>query len=151
MNNQNRMWILGASDPEMRTIETLLIECGERVVYDAAGEHDTLNMVIYRDQSRSVSISLRGPNFPDSLVGQVIAELARLGALPASWHRIGYFTHVVTDNDYGHSPLASIAQDPELGWIIQLANEKPHGSPVVGVIPQDLVLCAARSMLDDPL
>lgn len=29
----NRVWILGASDPEMEAIEALLRECGERVVY----------------------------------------------------------------------------------------------------------------------
>jgi hypothetical protein len=35
----NRIWILGASDPEMQAIETLLRECGEQVVYavDARG------------------------------------------------------------------------------------------------------------------
>lgn len=30
---QNRIWILGASDPEMTAIESLLRQCGERVVY----------------------------------------------------------------------------------------------------------------------
>src|SRR5690554_2014539 len=33
--SSNRLWILGASDPEMAAIEGLLRECGERVVYAA--------------------------------------------------------------------------------------------------------------------
>ncbi len=30
---ESRLWILGASDPEMEAIENLLRECGEHVVY----------------------------------------------------------------------------------------------------------------------
>lgn len=33
--SSNRLWILGASDPEMAAIEGLLRECGERVAYAA--------------------------------------------------------------------------------------------------------------------
>lgn len=48
----NRIWVLGAPDPEMNLIERILRECGETVVYaaDRAGERVT-PATAYRGES----------------------------------------------------------------------------------------------------
>src|SRR5690606_38920003 len=119
MTNRNRIWVLGAPDPEMAAIESLLRECGERVEYalDDRGERVT-PATAYRCPPLKVPagstvyaveciatlpkgwarIDHHRPGDPGygrppaeflsaSSIGQVIAELARLGKLPVG---IGY-------------------------------------------------------------
>ena len=55
MSNASRVWILGASDPEMQAIETLLRECGERVEY-ATSDADGLVRVTAANAYRGVTM-----------------------------------------------------------------------------------------------
>lgn len=118
-----RLWILGASDPEMEAIEALLREAGEEVQYacgpDGRRVHPggayratlpavapgTTIYLVECDGTRPEGAEVividhhrpgdpgygRQPEdfLPASSLGQVIAELARLGSLPpqARWHR----------------------------------------------------------------
>src|SRR5690606_1122518 len=112
-----RLWILGAPDPEMAAIESLLRECGERVEYalDDRGERVTAatayrcpvpevpeGATVYAVECLDavpegwVRIDHHRPGdpgygrppsefLPASSLGQVIAELSRLGRLPVVW------------------------------------------------------------------
>src|SRR5690606_23721093 len=111
----DRVWILGAPDPEMEAIETLLRECGERVEYaiDDRGQRVSpatayrcpplkvpAGSTVYAVECIDVlpegvvRIDHHRPGDPGygrppaefmaaSSIGQVIAELTRLGKLPA--------------------------------------------------------------------
>src|SRR5690606_21074976 len=117
----DRIWILGAPDPEMAAIESLLRDCGERVVYALSdrGERVTpstayrcplpevpAGSTVYAVECSDtlpdgwVRIDHHRPGEPGygrppaefmaaSSLGQVIAELARLGRLPEAWPRLG--------------------------------------------------------------
>lgn len=123
----DRIWILGAADPEMQAIESLLRECGETVVYATidgrrvsggeayraecpaelqGGNGESLTKVCRVEcawdhsyeslQCIVATIDHHRPGDPGfgeppeeflraSSLGQVIAELSRLGALPSTW------------------------------------------------------------------
>lgn len=123
----NRLWLLGADDPEMRAIENLLHECGERVahaldangarvvpsgMYLAAGPWPAEGTeatylvecawagvgsvpkahgrVVQIDHHRPGDVGFGRPPaefLQASSLGQVVAELARLGVLPKEWKR----------------------------------------------------------------
>lgn len=124
----NRIWILGAPDPEMEMIEKLLRECGESVAHAHARGARVHPGTAYRgeyveyvthcglagtpgetwylvecdlpipDGAEKVVIDHHRPGDPGygrppsefleaSSIGQVIAELARLGRLP--WEPVG--------------------------------------------------------------
>lgn len=129
----NRIWILGAADPEMMATETLLRSCGETLMYASpthgvrchagnAYSHETqvhTGMLVrevaqdgdfrvytvecatpivdavtcdvtHIDHHRPGDPGFGAPPeefFRASSLGQVISELARLGALPESWTR----------------------------------------------------------------
>lgn len=71
-----------------------------------------------------------------SSIGQVIAELARLRRLPASWVRPSWApTGAVTCGAFAHMRMTLATQVTHQGWIV--------GSDVSIEIPDDLVLAAA--------
>lgn len=126
-----RLWILGAADPEMSAIESLLTECGEHIAHaqigGVGGRRVTAGEAYRADCHRYatdcdeagdttetwylvectvptpagcpvVRIDHHRPGDPGygvppaeflrgSSLGQIVAELARLGLLPASWTR----------------------------------------------------------------
>jgi hypothetical protein len=102
----DRLWMLGAADPEMEAIEALLLECGERVTYATADGHRVTGGTAYRadpvpgathwvecespGQAREVIIDHHRPGDPGygrppaefllaSSIGQVIAALIDAG------------------------------------------------------------------------
>lgn len=185
-----RLWILGASDPEMAAIEALLVECGEAV------EHATVDGVrvhggnMYRaDSPRHELLWLNGygaiyavecswehvdgetgdvqhldhhrpgdPGYgrppaeflPASSVGQVIAELARLGVLPvALGARVDGV--VLADGTRGQLAPGQLARRTYLQSGCSLHPDGCETGPawVVGtaaghwLVPDELVLAAA--------
>lgn len=169
-----RLWILGASDPEMDAIETLLRECGENVEYavDARGDrvqpatayravrgalydcadvtYEVECMVEDRasiESERCFTIDhhrLGDPGYgrppseflAASSIGQVIAELARLGQLPKSWP--------VTDSGVP-SIVGSIAARQGRAATVTRGLASMMGVPqwYGQIIPRDIVLTAA--------
>jgi hypothetical protein len=117
----NRVWVLGAPDPEMEMIEKLLRDCGETVVHATTPDGQRVRTeTAYRCPAPEVPegatvyavecidvlpdgwvrIDHHRPGDPGygrppseflaaSSLGQVIAELARLGRLPQSWETSG--------------------------------------------------------------
>ena len=110
-----RLWVLGSADPEMERIEKLLAECGEDYVHASRNGERVRGGDAYRcdpvegathwvecespGQEREAVIDHHRPGDPGygrppddflsaSSIGQVISELARLGALPESWERL---------------------------------------------------------------
>jgi hypothetical protein len=69
--NNNRLWILGADDPEMSTIEKLLIAAGERVAYaEIAGDRVT-SSTAYQGTSH-----------------QYIMDYEQAGDIPEMWYLV---------------------------------------------------------------
>lgn len=157
--NTNRIWILGASDPEMSAIENLLRACGETVQYaevdgqrvhpgnayrcpvPAVPEGATAYAVECIDiipKKGWVRIDHHRPGDPGygrppedfmtaSSIGQVIAELARLGRLPTTWRK-----HDWTPGVYYYAPTftpaAYSAASPSISrWIVGDRFEIPYG------------------------
>lgn len=100
----NRVWVLGASDPEMEAIEALLRECGETVVYaaDARGERVHPGNA-YRCET---------PDVPD---GCEVYAVECIDVLPDGWHRIDH--HRPGDPGYGRPPSEFLAAS-SLGQVI---------------------------------
>lgn len=183
-----RLWILGASDPEMAAIEGLLRECGERYgvnphfayayaqhggarvspgnAYRAsshryavdcgpAGQDETWYLVEcdvpVPDCARRVVIDHHRPGdpgygrppsefLPASSLGQVIAELARLGALPSGWTRPLNHCGAGTPGEWrlrGYRGVWMVGEP----W--KYAGEVQPGHFQGVEVPRDLVLAAA--------
>lgn len=147
------LWILGADDAEMRAIESLLRECGQRVHYacDRSGQRvrpgmDGYDAIVTGDPVIAVEVAgpwgqpqidhhgshERASWGPDrflaaSSIGQVIERLAAMGVLPASWST-------------GHGALAEgLHQHPELGGLWCVGARFGYAD----VIPAALVFEAA--------
>lgn len=180
MSNNNRLWILGASDPEMAAIERLLAECGESVAYAVGPDGERVhpgnayrsvgfrpagtNDLCTRDTREVYLVECGGDLPPDakvidhhrpgdpgygrppeeflpaSSIGQVIAELARIGRL--SWP--------MRSTDY--CPTAAGVQyavpdwgaDPWGVWIVSgRASSIEEGGAPWAPIPPHIVMTAA--------
>src|SRR5690606_7379281 len=87
----DRIWILGASDPEMEAIEGLLRECGETMIYatDESGR---------RGQPGD---AYRCPG-PEVAEGATVYAGECIDVLPEGWVRISH--HRPGDPGYGRPP-----------------------------------------------
>lgn len=187
----NRVWILGASDPEMEMIEELLRACGEEVIHalDDRGERvhpgnayrcptpevpdgatvyaveciDTLPEGWVRiDHHRPGDPGYgRSPEefLPASSIGQVIAELARLGRLPPAPRQAGGISSSIYDDGWdrgfpswvpwqrGHqlsvgTPGQWVLRGYRGLWAVGEAVESPRHY-LVAYVPTDFILAAA--------
>ena len=87
----DRVWILGAPDPEMEAIETLLRECGERVEY----------AIDDRGQRVSPATAYRCPPLKVP-AGSTVYAVECFDVLPEGWVRIDH--HRPGDPGYGRQP-----------------------------------------------
>lgn len=87
----NRVWILGASDPEMELIERLLRQCGESVVY-ATDENG-------RRVHPGNAYRCPTPSVPE---GATVYAVECIDVLPEGWIRIDH--HRPGDPGYGCPP-----------------------------------------------
>lgn len=92
----NRVWVLGAEDPEMTAIEPLLRECGEHIVYalDKHGERVT------------PATAYRCP-VPEVPAGSTVYAVECIDTLPDGWARIDH--HRPGDPGYGRPPAEFMA------------------------------------------
>jgi hypothetical protein len=178
-----RIWILGAPDPEMAAIESLLRECGETIVHavDATGQRvhpgnayradcppdlqggmGEIFDTVYRvecawDPSWEslacpvTTIDHHRPGDPGfgrppseflsaSSLGQVIAELARLGVLPETWERPRNHYGAGSPGEWrltGYRGLWMVAEP----WTYRGVVQPRHYQGVT--VPRELVLTAA--------
>lgn len=89
--SQNRIWVLGASDPEMELIENLLRQCGETIIYatDASGQR------VHPGSAYRCPV----PSVPD---GSTVYAVECIDVLPSGWRRIDH--HRPGDPGYGRPP-----------------------------------------------
>lgn len=87
----NRIWVLGAPDPEMALIENLLRQCGETIIYatDASGKR------VHPGNAYRCPI----PVVPD---GSTVYAVECIDVLPDGWVRIDH--HRPGDPGYGCPP-----------------------------------------------
>lgn len=88
---QNRIWVLGASDPEMELIEYLLRKCGESVVY-ATDENGNR---VHPGNAYRCPV----PEVPE---GATVYAVECIDVLPEGWVRIDH--HRPGDPGYGCPP-----------------------------------------------
>lgn len=102
----NRVWILGAPDPEMAAIESLLRECGEHVEYalDNRGERVT------------PATAYRCP-LPEVAVGSPVYAVECIDVLPKGWVRIDH--HRPGDPGYGRPPAEYLTAS-SIGQVISV-------------------------------
>lgn len=105
----NRVWVLGAEDPEMTAIESLLRECGEHIVYalDKHGERVT------------PATAYRCP-VPEVPAGSTVYAVECIDTLPAGWVRVDH--HRQGDPGYGRPPREFLAASSIGQVIIELAR-----------------------------
>src|SRR5690606_27893763 len=89
--SQNRIWVLGASDPEMELIEKLLIKCGESVVYAT----DENGKRVHPGNAYRCPV----PAVPE---GAMVYAVECIDVLPEGWVRIDHHRH--GDPGYGQPP-----------------------------------------------
>lgn len=89
---QNRIWILGASDTEMNLIENLLWVYGESVIYatDESGQR------VHQDNAYRCPI-------PEVPAGSTVYAVECIDTLPEGWVRIDH--HRPGDPGYGQPPI----------------------------------------------
>lgn len=129
----DRIWILGAPDPEMEQIERLLRECGEQIIY-ATGEDG-------RRVHPGNAYRCPVPEVPE---GSMVYAVECIDVLPDGWVRIDH--HRPRDPGYAKPPVwffeaSSIGQVlTELAWLGQLPDwpeaawpYRLYGRPRVGV------------------
>lgn len=157
-----RLWILGASDPEMEAIEALLRECGEQVTYATVGGRRVDAGSAYRadpvpgatnwvecespGQAREVVVDHHHPGDPGygrppaeflrgSSIGQVIAALA---AAPASeTGPLGRWTRTGLQASPGHGTLVY----ERAAWHVAVRGRVGYARWVT--VPPALVFAAA--------
>lgn len=165
-----RIWILGAPDPEMEAIESLLIECGETVVHATSSGKRVHPGNAYRADIPSVPegaevyavecvdvlpdgwyrIDHHRPGDPGfgrppeeflsaSSMGQVIGELARLGALPKTWGT--YSETRVLGSGVLSTDVDNHEIDGELRW--HVAQHWRENMARMLRIPRNLIMIAA--------
>lgn len=118
---QNRIWILGAPDPEMELIESLLRECGEEIIHatDESG----------RRVHPGNAYRCPTPDVPD---GATVYAVECIDVLPEGWVRIDH--HRPGDPGYGQPPeeflpASSIGQViAELSIMRTWREETPEGN-----------------------
>ena len=100
----NRLWILGAPDPEMQAIETLLRECGERVAYalDERGERVHAGNA-YADGCTWYSPEQPDPTAPGAVAGEDYT-LYCVECAPTARDRVRIDHHRPGDPGYGRPP-----------------------------------------------
>lgn len=131
--NNNRIWILGASDPEMSAIETLLTECGEIVVF-----------ALGLDGLRVSPREMYRARLTTSAVADVVYEVECMIEDRASIVAPLCFTidhHRLGDPGYGRSP-AEFFQASSIGQVItalRALDRLPNGWN----IPDDILFTAA--------
>lgn len=156
-----RVWILGASDPEMSAIEALLNECGERVAYAVSEGRRVTPATAYR----ATAVQYADGCAPSDTTSDWY--LVECGApTPAGARRVIIDHHRPGDPGFGRPPseffpASSIGQvymalrrhyvawhDRE-GWITSDGGEPRDvggqliGLPYADVVPHHLVLVAA--------
>lgn len=153
-----RLWVLGSADPEMERIEELLRTVGEDYVHATRNGERVRGGDAYRcdpvegathwvecespGQEREAVIDHHRPGDPGygrppddflsaSSIGQVISELARLGALPESWERLSGVPGAFPAGAFIDRVWGSASPR----WLI--------GAGTWIVVPHALILCAA--------
>lgn len=115
-----RVWILGAPDPEMEAIESLLRECGETVIYATSEDG--------RRVHPSNAYRCPVPEVPED---STVYAVECIGELPEEWARIDH--HRAGDPGFGRPPkdfmaASSIGQViAELATIRWWREETPEG------------------------
>lgn len=101
---QNRIWILGAPDPEMELIERLLQECGESIIYatDESGRR------VHPGNAYRCPV----PSVPG---GSRVYAVECIDVLPEGWVRIDH--HRPGDPGYGRPP-EEFLEASSLGQVI---------------------------------
>lgn len=89
--HRNRVWILGASDPEMELIERLLRKCGEKIIYAT----DENGRRVHQGNAYRCPV----PAVPD---GATVYAVECIDVLPEGWVRIDH--HRPGDPGYGCPP-----------------------------------------------
>ncbi len=159
MNSINRLWVLGAGDPEMAAIERLLTDAGERVAYASIG----VDRVHPGNAYRFTSPLLAACN---SECVPILVECAPAPANKGSWltpisvdhHRPGDPGYGGHPEDFVHS--SSIGQVFHLlhatgdtsrftlfssGWTLENRERDASGDSLLHTVdvPAEYVLCAA--------
>src|SRR5690606_1144896 len=88
---RNRIWVLGASDPEMELIEFILRKCGEEIIYAA----DESGLRVHPGNAYRCPV----PEVPE---GATVYAVECIGELPEGWVRIDH--HRPGDPGYGCPP-----------------------------------------------
>src|SRR5690606_2809265 len=100
----NRVWVLGAPDPEMKAIEALLRECGERVEYALSDRGERVTpATAYRCPPLKVP------------AGSTVYAVECFDVLPDGWVRIDH--HRPGDPGYG-CPPAEFMSASSIGQVI---------------------------------
>lgn len=129
----DRIWVLGAPDPEMEMIERLLRQCGEEIIYAT----DKDGRRVHPGNAYRCPV----PAVPE---GSTVYAVECIEILPDGWARIDH--HRPRDPGYAKSPAwffeaSSIGQViTELAWLGQLPDwpeaawpYRLYGRPRVGV------------------
>lgn len=167
----SRLWVLGAPDPEMEAIERLLTEAGEPIMYATADGRRVHPGSAYRCDpvtathyvecapvggrpADAVIIDHHQPGDPGygrppaeflaaSSIGQVVAELARLGALErisAAWHEDTCGDGEDTPSWTGDGWVVRVGDDVPFSCGVECCGVEHHGSRY---IPHDIIVTAA--------
>lgn len=135
--NNNRLWILGASDPEMSAIEKLLTECGEKFAYGTVGGNRVHPGNAYKCDGYTLDGEYYTRYAGDLFLVECDGDLYNIDSTPISidHHRPG-------DPGFGKPPEEFWAGS-SLGQVISTLTGQRDSAATAAVLPQDLVLIAA--------
>lgn len=125
----DRIWILGAPDPEMAAIESLLRECGERVEYALSD----------RGERVTAATAYRCP-VPEAPEGATVYAVECFDVLPDGWVRIDH--HRPGDPGYGRPPAEFFAAS-SIGQVLDVLGIASRREDVVLAAAADHCLAAA--------
>ena len=138
------LWVLGAPDPEMAAIETVLRECNQRVAYATLAGERVRPDTAYKADGTTLPLDKYHVVFVECC-GQTLGRIARHGAHRIDHHRPG-------DPGYGKPPAEFLAASSIGQVLVLLAKigcldawpgvDAPEGRRAV-VVPQELVFTAA--------
>lgn len=136
-----RLWILGASDPEMAAIESLLIEAGEKVAYATLGGKRARPDQAYRADNIELA-SGRVEDLPESSEGLDVYEVECTAFMPAltGANHTSIDHHRDGDPGYGRPP-AEFLTASSIGQVLSLfaseAIARQDWTVVDRIAPQD--------------
>ncbi len=122
------LWILGAPDPEMEVIETLLVECGERFVYATAGGRRVHPGNAYRADLPELPVDLNASPLDEV----VLIECAFITGLaygePGTWldhaRRVVHIDHHRPGDPGFGRPPAEFLPASSLGQVVALLAQE---------------------------